>query len=308
MWSAAIAVKWVVTPADQRFPLARAKNPPVHARGRHYQAMPSLTTNLKEGLVLPVPQVVVRGGQGWQAYAALTGAEAMGGDSSAFLDRLAWLETQLGSLTAEAEICRPDADAIRGGYATHTLSIGWDDELVRKVVETGRGYELEAKVLALYRLRTPLPAGLLTRVGACLGGGGARQAALGAYFEAAGLASQIMGDVLELRGLEAGPKGSWDAVGPGKLTLPIVKALGLLAPSRREWLWQSLKERPIEQLVVRRVVYEIEDIGALAACTQLARDLIEGTWQRLDPILDDSAAKLTIRAFGRCALDWHQPS
>jgi hypothetical protein len=254
--------------------------------------MPSVTTNLEEGLVRPVPEVVVRGG----------------GDSSPFLDRLARLETELGSLAPKVEICRPDADAMRGGYATHRLSINWDDELARKVVETGRGYELEAKLLALYRLRTALPAGLLARVGAILGGGGARQVALGAYFEATGLASQIMVDVLELRGLEAGPRGSWDVVGQGLLTLPIAKALGMLAPSRREWLWQSFKKRPIEQLVVRRAVYEIEDIGALAACTQLARDLIEGTWQRLDPILDDSPAKLTIRAFGRGALDWHQPS
>jgi len=286
--------------------------------------MPSTPTNLEQGLVLSAREVVVRGGQGWQSYATLTCADVVGGDSSRFLDGLARLETQLASLRAEQPaleqlaqdvpargkvVYRPDADAMRGGYATKGLNISWDDELARKVVETGRGYELEAQVMALYRVRTALPAGLLARVGAILGGGSAPQLeGLRAYFEATGLASQIMVDVLELRGLEAAPRGSWDVARPARLTLPIVKALGMLAPSRRAWLWQSLKERPIEELVVRRAVYEIEDIGALAACTQLARDLIEGTWQRLDPILDDSPAKSTVRAFGRCVLDWHQPS
>jgi hypothetical protein len=302
--------------------LARKIRPSTRAVGTIKSMMPSAPTNLEEGLVLPVREKVAHGSQGWQSYATLTRADVVDCDSRRFLDGLARLETQLGSLKAErpaldrlvpasakVEIHRPDAAAMLGGYATKGLDISWDDELARKVVETGRGYELEAQVMALYRLRTALPAGLLARVGAILGGGSARLIEeLRAYFEATGLASQIMVDVLELRGLEAAPRGSWDVARPAKLTLPIVKALGMLAPSRREWLWQSLKERPIQELVVRRAVYEVEDIGALAACTQLARDLIEGTWQSLDPILDDSPAKSTVRAFGRCVLDWHEPS
>lgn len=287
--------------------------------------MHSAPTNLEEGLVLPVRELVVRGGQGRQSYAGLACKDVVSGDSSSFLERLARLETQLGCLTAEppaldqldqhvpasakVQVYPLDADAMRDGHPTNGLSISWDDELARKVVETGCGYELEAKVLALYRVRTAVPAGLLTRVGAILGGSSAPQIErLRAYFEATGLASQIMLDVLELRGLEAGPRGSWEDIRPRKLTLPIVKALGMLAPSRREWLWQSFNGRPIDELVVRRAVYEIEDIGALAACTHLARDLIEGTWQRLDQLLVDSPAKLTVRAFGRRVLDWHQPS
>lgn len=284
--------------------------------------MPLAAASLQDGLVRPVRDKLARGGKGWQRDAASACIEVVGGDSSRFLDWLARLELELGSMVAEqpvldenvpaaakAEIYRLYSDAMRAGHAARGSSIRWDDELVRRAVETGRGYELEAKVLALYRLKAALPAGLRARVGAILGGGSPAQIeGLGAYFEATALASQIMVDVLELRGFEGGLKGGWDNARQGQLTLPIVKALGMLAHARREWLCQTLQARPIAELGLRRAVYELEDIGALPACTQLARDLVEGAWQRLDPTLEDSRAKVTICTFGRYVLDWQQSS
>jgi hypothetical protein len=284
--------------------------------------MPLAAANWEDGLVRPLRDNLTRGGKAWQPYAASACVEVVGGDSSRFLDWLARLELELGSMVAEqpvlddnvpapakVEIYRLYSDAMRAGRAARGLSIRWDDELARKAVETGRGYELEAKVLALYRLKAALPAGLLARVGAILGGGSPAQIeGLGAYFEATALASQIMVDVLELRGFEAGLPGGWDNTQQGRLTLPIVKALGMLAHARREWLCQTLQGPPIVELGLRRAVYELEDIGALPACTQLARDLVEGAWQRLDPTLEDSRAKVTICTFGRYVLDWQQSS
>lgn len=273
-------------------------------------------------MVRPICEIVARRGKGWQPHAASACVDVVGGNSRRFLGLLARLEVQLDTTTAQlpildedlpaaakVEIHRLFSEAIRAGHATRDLSLSWDDELTRRAVETGLAYELEERVLTLYRLKTALPAGLLARVGAILGGGSAPQIqGLGTYFEAIGLAFQIMVDVLDVRGFEAAMKEGGGDIQRGTLTLPIVKALGMLAAPRREWLWHTLKSRPIAELVVRRTVYELEDIGALPACTQLARDLVEGAWQRLDPLLHDSRSKATIRGLGSYVLDWHRPS
>ena len=48
-----------------------------------------------------------------------------------------------------------------------------------------------------------------------------------------------MDDVLNLRGFEGDLKERGEDIRNGKLTLPIVKALGILPLSRREWLWET---------------------------------------------------------------------
>jgi hypothetical protein len=42
--------------------------------------------------------------------------------------------------------------------------------------------------------------------------------------------------------------------------------------------FSSLEARPCDDLLVQRGIHELEDIGALSACTLLARELVEGAW------------------------------
>jgi geranylgeranyl pyrophosphate synthase/predicted secreted hydrolase len=197
-------------------------------------------------------------------------------------------------------------DAMRAGHAGQAIDLRSADVLASRAAETGSSQELEARVLALHRLKTAVPAGMLARMGAILGGGSERQIEeLGTFFEAVGLAFQVMDDVLNLRGFEGDLKVRGEDIRQGKVTLPVVKAFGLLPRQRRQWLWETLRAKPNDEAVVKQVIAEIEQIGALVACVDLARELVESAWARLDPVLEDSQFKVMFRAFGWYVLDRH---
>ena len=214
--------------------------------------------------------------------------------------------TKISPAEAKLRIYRLYFDTMRAGHAGQALDIGNPEALALRAVQSGSSAELEARVLALHRLKTAVPAGMLARTGAVLGGGSEQQIeGLGRFFEAVGLAFQIMDDVLNLRGFEGDLKERGEDIRNGKLTLPIVKALGILPLSRREWLWETLQSRPSDRALVASVIEELERIGAISACADMARTLVEEAWSQLDPILEDSQFKVTFRAFGWYVLDRH---
>jgi len=211
-------------------------------------------------------------------------------------------------LPAEAKlrIYRLYFDTLRAGHAGQAIDLANPAAQVNRAVELGSTDELEARVLALHRLKTAVPAGMLARTGAILGGGSEQQIeALGLFFEAVGLAFQIMDDVLNLRGFEGGLKERGEDIRQGKLTLPIVKALGVLPRVKREWLWNTLQSRPNDDALVHRVIDELEQLGALSGCAELARSLVEQAWSELDPLLEDSQFKVMFRAFAWYVLERH---
>jgi geranylgeranyl pyrophosphate synthase/predicted secreted hydrolase len=197
-------------------------------------------------------------------------------------------------------------DAMRAGHAGQALDLEGVDEAAAEAVSSGETAELEQQVLAIHRLKTAAPAGMMARVGAILGGGTELQIeALGDFFEAVGLAFQIIDDVLNLRGFERDLKERGEDIRHGKLTLPIVKALGRLPRERRTWLWNVLGSKPHDAAIVGEVIALIEGVGALDACVQLAHEQVDRAWARLDPVLDDSQVKLTFRAFAWFVLERH---
>jgi geranylgeranyl pyrophosphate synthase len=111
--------------------------------------------------------------------------------------------------------------------------------------------------------------------------------------------------VLNLRGFERDLKERGEDIRHGKLTLPIVKALGCLPLERRTWLWSVLCSKPSDPAIVGEAIELIERVGALDACSRLAHEQVELAWARLDPVLDDSQVKLTFRAFSWFVLDRH---
>jgi geranylgeranyl pyrophosphate synthase/predicted secreted hydrolase len=197
-------------------------------------------------------------------------------------------------------------DAMRAGHAGQALDLAGCHEAACLAAETGRVDALERQVLTVHRLKTALPAGTLARIGAVLGGGTAAQVeALGEFFEALGLAFQIMDDVLNLRGFENDLKERGEDIRQGKVTLPIVVGLGRATPELRRWLWQAVQQKSEDPALVAHVIAELERLGAIEACAARARDVVTTSWSRLDPLLPDSQFKIVFRAFSAFVLDRH---
>jgi geranylgeranyl pyrophosphate synthase len=195
---------------------------------------------------------------------------------------------------------------MRAGHAGQALDLAGFHDAARTAAETGQTDALERQVLTVHRLKTALPAGTLARIGAVLGGGTAAQIdALGEFFEALGLAFQIMDDVLNLRGFENDLKEKGEDVRQGKVTLPIVIGLGSAPPELRRWLWQTLEQKPEAPELVARVISELERLGAIEACVTRAREIVNSSWRELDPLLPESQAKVVFRAFSAFVLDRH---
>lgn len=207
---------------------------------------------------------------------------------------------------AKLQIYRLYFDAMRAGHAGQALDLDDVSELADRAAHSGDTTLLERHVLAVHRLKTAVPAGMFARAGAVLGGGTPLQVErLGAFFEAVGLAFQIVDDVLNVRGFERNLKQRGEDIAQGKLTLPVVKALGALAPDARAWLWRTLAPRPSGTDEIEAIARCLEECGALDACSALARSIVERAWADLDPVLPDSQFKLMFRAFSWYVLERH---
>jgi geranylgeranyl pyrophosphate synthase len=197
-------------------------------------------------------------------------------------------------------------DAIRAGHAGQALDIDGFDKAAREAVDSGESKILESRVMAVHRLKTAAPAGCLARMGAIAGGGTIKQVeGLGRFFEDVGLAFQIVDDVLNLRGFRGNLKAKGEDMVQGKLTLPVAKAMSRLSAKDRRWLYETLKAKPTERHVVEAIVDKLETCGAVDACQQQAADLIEAGWATVEPLVEDSLAKMMLRAFGWFVLERH---
>jgi geranylgeranyl pyrophosphate synthase len=208
---------------------------------------------------------------------------------------------------AKLRVYRLYFDALRAGHAGQALDLEGLESEAASAVESGEARALERQVLAIHRLKTAVPAAMMARVGAILGGGSEAQVeALGNFFEAIGVAFQIVDDVLNLRGFENDLKQRGEDIRQGKVTLPIARALGCLPLNARRWLWWTLRSQPAhQQRMVEKAIDLLESSGVLDECMDLARHHVESAWQELDPILEDSQGKVMFRAFSWFVLERH---
>lgn len=197
-------------------------------------------------------------------------------------------------------------EALRAGHAGQAFDLNGLDHLMPHVVETGDGVLLEERVLSIHRLKTAAPAASLARMGAIAGEGSEAQInGLGEFFEAVGLAFQIIDDVLNLRGFKGDLKQRGEDLSQGKITLPVAKAMARLDAEARSWVWQQVQAKHQDTASVEAIIERLEACGALDDCEKQARDLVEGAWLRLDPLLEDSLPKLMLRSFGWYVLERH---
>jgi len=197
-------------------------------------------------------------------------------------------------------------EALRAGHAGQALDLDGLGGLVASVVETGEHQVLESRVRACHRLKTGAPAGALARMGAVAGGGTDVQVeALGTFFEALGLAFQILDDVLNLRGFKGDLKSRGEDIVNGTITLPVAKAMGRLDRAQREWLWTVLQSKETDAMFVLRAVRLLEQCGAIQACVDEAETMVEEAWQKAAPLFKPSLTKVMLRAFGWYVLQRH---
>ena len=197
-------------------------------------------------------------------------------------------------------------EALREGHAGQALDLDGLEAFVPSSLEGSDPASLEQRVLAIHRLKTAAPASALARMGALVGGGTKVQVeAVGRYFDALGLAFQIVDDVLNLRGFKGELKQTGEDITHGKVTLPVARALGALSQADRKRLWVLVSLRSSAPAVVGEAIALVEKCGALDSCLDEAKKLVEDAWLALNPLVEDSLAKVMLRAFGWYVLERH---
>jgi geranylgeranyl pyrophosphate synthase/predicted secreted hydrolase len=198
-------------------------------------------------------------------------------------------------------------EGMRGGHAGQALDLAGLEDIMPQVVESGDSTVAEQRILAVHRLKAAAPAAALSRMGAIIGGGSDEQIeAVGGFFEALGLAFQIIDDVLNLRGFTADLKSRGEDLSNGTVTFPVAKAMGMLPDKdHRMRIWKTVRSKPTEAAVVKDVIDSLEACGAIQACVDQAGELVENAWTKAEPLLEDSLSKLMLRAFGWYVLERH---
>lgn len=190
---------------------------------------------------------------------------------------------------------------MRAAHTGQGLDILGLRALVRKALD-GSGFEpVWARLLAIHRLKSGVPAMIAARIGAVIGGGSTEEEdALGDYFLQVGLAFQLVDDVINLSGFSGGLKERGEDLRARKITAPLVHAFRVLPEEGRAELWRRLEAPEVE---IEPVLALLEEARAMRFCHEEAHRLVEAAWSRVDAVLSPSAAKVALRAFGRFVVD-----
>lgn len=195
--------------------------------------------------------------------------------------------------------------ALRSGHTGQALDIKGLDYLMKDAVESGDSAQLEKVSKTIHLLKSAAPASALARIGVIVGNGSEEQIdCLGRFFEALGVAFQIVDDVLNLRGFEKKLKDRGEDLSAGKVTYPVAKAMSMLkSKTEREQLWNVIQSKPKDQQVIDDAIDVIEKCGALQAAAEEAQSMVDEAWSKVDVLIEPSYYKLMLRAFSWFLLD-----
>jgi len=194
-------------------------------------------------------------------------------------------------------------EMMRAAHAGQAMDISGLHYLMPYAVNSGDSSLLEKRIYTIHRLKTAAPSCTLAKMGALIGGGKPEEIdALGDFFEAIGVAYQIMDDVLNLQGYDNNLKDKGEDITAGKITMPVAKAMGLLPLDKREYVWEIIQTMPTDRTIIESVIVTLQNCGAIEACRLEAEELVEEAWKKVDEALADSFFKIRVRAFGWFAL------
>jgi geranylgeranyl pyrophosphate synthase/predicted secreted hydrolase len=194
-------------------------------------------------------------------------------------------------------------EMMRVAHAGQAMDISGLHSFMPEAVDKGESSLLEERIYTIHRLKTAAPACILAKMGAMIGKGNDEEInALGSFFEAIGVAYQIMDDVLNLEGYENNLKDKGEDITAGKITMPVAKAMRLLSLDKREYVWKILQTMPTDYETIKSVIVLLEDCGAIDECRKEAEAYMEEAWKKVDEIITDSFFKIRLRTFGWYAL------
>ncbi|MFE5869080.1 polyprenyl synthetase family protein [Streptomyces roseifaciens] len=197
--------------------------------------------------------------------------------------------------------------ALRAGHAGQALDIAGHEQAMDTAVATGDASVLLQRLHSTHRLKSGLPVRMFAEASALLTGAGeAETAAVGAYFEALGVAYQISDDVADLRGIGTVRRGGRRRAAKrvaedllnGKVTVPLAHAVPLLPPDRLRAVWESVRGGRATPRTAEAVAAVLTECGAVDAARAQARALLEEAWPALDRALPPTMPKAILRGLG----------
>lgn len=195
-------------------------------------------------------------------------------------------------------------ETLRAAHSGQALDLYGLDYMMEEVVEKGKGDLLTQRSLAIHRLKSAAPASYLAKIGAILGDGTEEQIeGLGLYYDALGVAFQIIDDTLNLKGFKDGLKTKGEDITAGKITYPIAVAMSYLDKTDRKRLWEIVQMKTSDIDLLSEAITLLDKFEVLEKCTQEATDIVNAAWKTLDPLVKDSMVKLNLRAFSWYILD-----
>jgi len=189
-------------------------------------------------------------------------------------------------------------DVLRSGHAGQGLDICGLDDMMPHAVETGDTKALFQALKAIHIYKTGGAAGTLCKIGCVICDARDDQHELFEKFGTAiGFAFQIVDDALNLKGFEGDLKEAGEDVKDGKVTYPVIKALGRLDRADREYVWMILKEKTSDTGKIGSVISKLNSVCAIDDCLVEARNIVEEAWDNLEKVLPDSLPKIMVRTF-----------
>lgn len=196
-------------------------------------------------------------------------------------------------------------EAMRASHSGQAMDIYGLDYMIPDALKNDATARLLARrVVGIHRLKSAAPASYLAKIGGLIGEGTEEQInGLGDYFEALGIAFQIIDDTLNLKGFKANLKTKAEDITAGKITYPVARAMAELSKKDRKRLWEIVSAKTGNLKLIAEAVALMDKHQVIEACEKEAKTILDKAWKKLDPLVRDSMVKLNLRAFSWFVLE-----
>jgi geranylgeranyl pyrophosphate synthase len=154
--------------------------------------------------------------------------------------------------------------------------------------------------------KSGMPFRSYARIGGLLGNATEMQlSSLGRFFLCLGIAFQAIDDVISITGHGDRDLKRGDDLRRGRITLPILLALGSLHGIDRERLCRTIKSAKNDNVAAIKVADKICAMDVLQACRDTAIDATEAAYRDLQQTFSSSVGMHLIQEFAVCTLQRH---
>lgn len=195
-------------------------------------------------------------------------------------------------------------DALRAGHAGQGLDIYGLDYLMPETVRTGNAQPAVDALEAIHVYKTGGAAGTVCLMACLLCEADERTTkAIENFGVKLGLAFQIVDDALNIKGFEGTLKETAEDIKDGKVTYPVVKAMGKLDLHDRQKLWGIVSSKPQDRATIEEAVALLNKVNSVEECLLDARRYVEESWKTVDGLLAESVPKNMMKTFCKYLTD-----